>query len=92
MYESIGHIADLRLHILDLLLQHHQSFSHMILIFSKVLRIFLHSLIQRLIVTDRLIHIFLVFIEICLVDEPEVVEIAVDGLVGLLVFKFDIVE
>lgn len=91
-YGSIAHVADLRLHVLDLLFQHHQSLPHMVLILSQVLRIFLHSLVQRLVVTNRFIHVFLVLIEIRLVDEPKVVEITVDGLVGLLVLELDVVE
>lgn len=91
-YESIAHVSNLRLHILNLLLQHHQPFPNMILILPEILRILLHPLVQRLIVSNRLIHILLVFIEIALVDESKIVQIAVDGLVGLLVFELDVVE
>ena len=64
----------------------------MILILPQILRIFLHPLIQRLIVSNRLIHILLIFIEISLVNESKIVQIAVDGLVGLLVLELDIVK
>lgn len=64
----------------------------MILVFPKVVRIFLHPLVQCLIVSNRLIHILLVLIEIPLVDEAKIVQIAVDGLVGLFVLELDVVE
>lgn len=91
-YESITHVSNLRLHILNLLLQHHQSLPHMILVLPEILRIFLNPLVQRLIVSNRFIHILFVFIEVSLVNEAKIVQIAVDSLVGLLVLELYVVE
>jgi hypothetical protein len=63
-----------------------------ILVITEVLRVFFYSLEEGLIVVDGLVDTFLVLVEVVLVDELEVVQVAVDAFVRLLVLQLDVVE
>ena len=88
----IVHSANLALHVLDVLLQQLQLSSETDLIFLEIVGILLHSLEQRFIVQDGFVHAFGIFVKIALVDKFEIVKIAVDTFIGLLIFKFDVIK
>lgn len=85
-------ITNLWLHILDLFLKQQQFFSKVVLVITEILCIFFHSLKQCLIVIDRLINAFFIFIEVVFIDKFEVIQISMNTFVCLFVLQLDVIE